>query len=526
MPSFQLAMIDWLVIAAYAVVIIFLGIILSQKKMDAEGYFLAGRSMTWPFIGLSLFASNISSTTLVGLAGGAYSGSIAIYNYEWMAVLVLITFAIFLLPFYLHSRIYTIPEFLEKRFDARSRYYFSVLTLFLNIVVDTAGTLYAGGLVMKLIFPEVPLWESIAILALMAGIYTIAGGLAAVIYTDAVQAILLLIAAVIVTFIALSQVGGWESVVNQIPARDLSLIQPLDDPNLPWLGLIGVFLLGFYFWATNQFITQRVLSAKNVNHGRWGVLFAGLLKLPVLFIMVLPGIMARLLYPDLPNPDQVYPTLLFDLLPIGILGLAVAGLIAALMSSIDSTLNSASTLVTMDFVHKFYPQINSKQLMWIGRITTLLFMLLAIAWAPQIENFKGLFNYLQQVLAYAVSPVVAVFSLGTFWGRANQSGAFAALMAGLVVGTLLFMANVVFGWISIHFLYVAPILFMVSLSVGIIVSLLTPAPRLEQIEGYVWSSGFYQAETQELRTLPWYQNYRILSLLLIILTASLIGKFW
>ena len=526
MPSFQLAMIDWLVIIAYAIVIIFLGLILSQKKMNAEEYFLAGRSMTWPFIGISLFASNISSTTLVGLAGGAYSSSIAIYNYEWMAVLVLIIFAIFLLPFYLHSRIYTIPEFLEKRFDARSRYYFSVLTLFLNIVVDTAGTLYAGGLVMKLIFPQVPLWESITILALLAGIYTIAGGLAAVIYTDAIQAILLLIAAVIVTFIALSQVGGWESVVNQIPARDLSLIQPLDDPHLPWLGLIGVFLLGFYFWATNQFITQRVLSAKNVNHGRWGVLFAGLLKLPVLFIMVLPGIMARLLYPDLPNPDLVYPTLLFDLLPVGILGLAVAGLIAALMSSIDSTLNSASTLVTMDFIHKFYPKINSKQLMWTGRITTLLFMLLAIVWAPQIENFKGLFNYLQQVLAYAVSPVVAVFLLGTFWRRANQSGAFAALMAGLVIGTLLFMANVVFGWISIHFLYIAPILFTISLIVGIIISLLTPAPRLEQIEGHVWTSGFYQAETQELRKLPWYQNYRILSLLLITLTATIIGKFW
>jgi SSS family solute:Na+ symporter len=164
----------------------------------------------------------------------------------------------------------------------------------------------------------------------------------------------------------------------------------------------------------------------------------------------------------------------------------------------------------MDFIHKFYPKINSKQLMWIGRITTLLFMLLAIVWAPQIENFKGLFNYLQQVLAYAVSPVVAVFLLGTFWRRANQSGAFAALMAGLVIGTLLFMANVVFGWISIHFLYIAPILFTISLIVGIIISLLTPAPRLEQIEGHVWTSGFYKAETQELRKLPWSQNYRIL----------------
>lgn len=531
MPAYHLSTLDLIVIGLYAVFIIILGLLLSGKHKNAQDYFLASRTMTWPFIGLSLFASNISSTTLIGLAGNAYAHNIAAYNYEWMAAWVLIVFVIFFLPFYLKAGIYTIPEFLEKRFDARCRYYFSILTLFLNIVVDTAGSLYAGGLVMKLIFPEIPLWESITLLAVLAGIYTIAGGLAAVIYTDAIQAVLLLIGAVIVTVMVFSQVGDWQQVIAQIPAEDLSLIRPLDDPNLPWLGLIGVFLLGFYFWNTNQFIAQRILSAKDVNHGRWGALFAGFLKLPVLFIMVLPGIMARALYPDLPQADLVYPTLLFDLLPVGILGLVVAGLIAALMSSIDSTLNSASTLVTMDFVHKklggdLEQQQYQNRLMWIGRLVTFLFMLLAVLWAPQIEKFQGLFNYLQQILAYAVSPVVAVFFLGTFWRRANADGAFSALIVGLIAGSSLYVANELYHWIDIHFLYVAPILFILAFAVGVFISLIKPQPEAHNIEHMVWSRVYYQAETQTLRQLPWYQNYRILSLLLFVLTVALLLAFW
>jgi len=316
MPQFSLAPVDLIVIAVYFVFVIWLGISLGKKHDSAEDYFLAGRSMIWPFIGISLFASNISSTTLIGLAGDAYSTGICVFNYEWFAVVILIIFAIFFLPFILQARIFTMPEFLEKRFDGRARTYFSVLTLFLNIVVDTAGSLYAGGLMLKLIFPEIPMWQTITILAVVAGVYTIAGGLAAVIYTDAAQTILLLIGAVTVTFMALDKIGGWGNVTDVIPGDMLSLIRPLDDPSVPWLGLItGVPLLGFYFWCTNQFMVQRVLSAKNLEHGRWGSLLAGLLKLPVLFIMVLPGTMAILLYPDLPKPDLVYPTLMFDLLP-------------------------------------------------------------------------------------------------------------------------------------------------------------------------------------------------------------------
>ena len=461
MPSFTLSAIDLGIIALYIVFVVGLGLYLGKKHETAEDYFLAGRSMIWPFIGISLFASNISSTTLIGLAGDAYSTGISVFNYEWFAVIILVFYVIFMLPFVLKAKIYTMPEFLEKRFDARARNYFSVLTLFLNIVIDTAGSLYAGALMLKLIFPEIPLWQTITILAIIAGIYTVAGGLAAVIYTDAIQAVLLILGSVVISIAAFLKIGSWEAVTSQVDPGMLSLIRPIDDPGVPWLGLFtGLPLLGFYFWCTNQFMAQRVLSAKNLQHGRWGSLFAGLIKLPVLFIMVLPGTFAILLYPDLPKADLVYPTLLFDLLPAGLLGLVLAGFIAALMSQIDSTLNSASTLVTMDFIRKRHPEYDSHKLMTTGRIVTFVFMLLAALWAPQIESFGSLFKYLQKVLSYTVPPVVAMFLLGLFWKRANSQGAFASLVIGVLLGAIFFVANEVIGLTSMHFLYVAPTLFV------------------------------------------------------------------
>lgn len=549
MPEFTLHPIDLTIIVVYILFVVLLGFKLGSKHDTAEDYFLAGRSMIWPFIGISLFASNISSTTLIGLAGDAYSTGISVFNYEWFAVIILVFFVTFLLPFVLRSGVYTMPEFLEKRFDARARNYFSVLTLFLNIVVDTAGSLYAGALLLKLIFPDIPMWQTITVLAIIAGIYTIAGGLAAVIYTDAIQTVLLLVGAVIITITAFDRVGGWEAVVNQVPADMLSLIRPLEDPGVPWLGLFtGLPLLGFYFWCTNQFMVQRVLSAKDLKHGRLGSLFAGLLKLPVLFIMVLPGTFAILLYPDLPKADLVYPTLMFDHLPTGMLGLALAGFIAALMSQIDSTLNSASTLVTMDFIFKAKPKLTQHQLMVAGRWVTFGFMLLAALWAPQIENFGSLFKYLQKVLSYTVPPVVAMFILGLFWKRANAKGAFASLVIGVTVGAFFFIANELTGWTSViyengwlrylftvnpetgiasfHFLYIAPVLFVFCFAVLVAGSLMSEPPDAEKAEQYTWTKAFYDAETRELQSLKWYQNYRILSILLGVATMAIVISFW
>ena len=521
----SLTPLDYGLIALYGVAVIGIGLRLAGRHHSAEDYFLAGRRMTWPLIGISLFASNISSTTLVGLAGDAYHTGISVFNYEWMAAIVLVFFAIFILPFVLSAQVYTIPEYLERRYDGRVRTYFSVLTLFLNIIVDTAGSLFAGGLLLKLIFPDLDTGVIIAVLAVVAGLYTIAGGLAAVIYTDAIQTVLLLVGAVVITAVAYDKVGGWSAMTAGLDPGRLSLIRPLDDPGVPWLGLLlGVPLLGFYFWCANQFMVQRVLSARSVEDGRRGVLLAGLLKLPVLFIMVLPGTMAIHLYPDLPRPDLVYPTLMFDLLPAGLLGLVLAGFVAALMSQIDSTLNAASTLVTMDFVHRYRPGLGSEALMKVGRRVTGLFMLLAALWAPQIEHFPSLFKYLQMVLSYTVPPIVAIYLVGTFWSGANARGAWATVVVGTAAGGVLFLLNGILGLIDLHFLYVGPVLLVISWATLWAASRGGPPPRPEQL-ALVWTPAFYRRESAALRGTPWWANYRWLSAVLLALTLGLVALF-
>ncbi len=520
MQVFQLSTADIVAIGFYLVVILAIGFWVAKKSGTTEDYFLAGRTLTWPLIGLSLFASNISSSTLIGLAGDAYTTGIAVFNYEWFAVLVLVFFVIFFLPFYLKTKIYTLPEFLERRFDSRSRFYMSGVTIIGNILLETAGALYAGALVIQLIWPDVPMWQVTTILALLAGIYTIAGGLKAVVYTDAIQAVLLLLGSALISWIAFNRVGSWEAVKAVTTARELSLIQPLDDPALPWLGLItGLPLLGIYYWCSNQYMVQRALGARNLDEGRWGALFAGLLKVPVLFIMVFPGVFARVLYPNLDKGDMVFPTMIFDLLPSGLRGLVLIALIAAIMSSLDSTLNAVSTLVTMDWIKKFKPELSNQQLVSAGRVATGVVMVLGALWAPQILKFPSLWQYLQAVLAYITPPIVACFILGVFWRRANANGAFGGLMAGLVFAIILLIAP-----IDMHFLYIAPILFVLSSLVIVLVSLIGDAPG-EDVMDMVWTPSMYRSETPVLREQIWYKNYRIQSILLVVLTMTVVLFF-
>lgn len=551
MPEFTLHAVDLVMVGLYVVFIIAVGFYVSKRASTTDDYFLAGRTLTWWLIGFSLFASNVSSSTLVGLSSSAYSTGIAVYNYEWMAALVLVVFIVFFLPFYLRSRVFTLPEFLELRFDGRSRYYVSGVMVLMNIAIDTAAALYAGSLVVQILYPELPLWIAVVILGALAGLYTVAGGLKAVVYTDAVQAVLLLLGSLIVAWISFEAIGSWSAVTAVVPESDLSLIMPADDPSLPWPGLLtGVFLLGFYFWGTNQFMVQRMLGAKDLNHGRWGALFAGFLKLTVIFIMVLPGIFGRLLYPieqypALVNSDLIFPIMMFDLLPVGIRGLIIAALVAAIMSSVDSTLNSASTLVTMDFVKKLRPTIGNRGLVVTGRIVTFVFMALAIIWAPNIAKFPNLWTYLQAVLAYLSPPIVACFIVGVFWKRASRNSAFAALIAGHFVAAVVFLAvlsnrlivqtgvlsaeqlNLVDSGVPvIHFLYLVPLLLLVSISAMVITSLYSGKPDPEQIDQLTWSPEFFRAETAELKELPWYQNYRILAVGMLILIAVFVGIFW
>ena len=526
--SFELHPIDIALVCLYFVLVVAIGVVVSKRNHDAQDYFLAGRRMTWPIIGVSLFASNISSTTLVGFSGDAYATGISVYNFEWTTSVVVVFAAVFFLPTVIRAQVYTMPEYLERRFDRRARTYFSLLTLFLNIVVDTAGTLFAGALLIKLFMPDTPLWMIITALAIIAGAYTTLGGLTAVMITDVIQAVLLLIGSIVITIAAYDAVGGWSQVVAGVPADRLSLIRPPDDDAVPWPGLVsGVLLLGFYFWCTNQFMVQRVLSAKDLFHARFGYFLAALLKLPVLFLMVMPGTFAILLYPNLERPDLVYPTLMLDLLPVGVLGLTMAGFLAALMSQIDSTLNSASTLVTMDFLRKYHPELDGVALMRAGRITVVLFLVLAILSAPQIEAFPSLFKYLISVLSYAIPPAVAMFLVGLFWKGANATGAFWTVVVGLCAGVALFVANVLVEALDIHFLYVAPILFVLCCVVLVAGSLTSKPNRTEaELRPMMWTPEAFQSESQPLRDAPWYGNYRIMAAALMILTMSVVVVFW
>ena len=516
---------DSALVAAYVPALIALGAWASRRQTDPEDYFLASRGSRWPAIGLAMLASNISSTALIGLAGAAYATGISVYNYEWSAAVVLVFFCVFLLPFVLASRVYTMPEFLERRYDARARLYFAVLTLFLNVMVDAAAALYSGSLVIRVLFPGTQLWVIATVLAGAAGIYTLLGGLRAVIYTETVQAVLLFVGATVIAIAAFSRAGGWHAVMNGVPPGAVSLIRPIGDPGVPWPGLLfGIPVLGFYYWCTNQFIVQRILSARSLEHGRAGALFAGALKLPVLFLMVLPGTCAILLFPHLPRADLVYPALMFGLLPTGLLGVVAASFAAATMASVASTLNSASALITMDIIRRTAPALSDLHVVRIGRLCTAGLLLVALLWAPQLENFHSLWQYLQAMLAYAVPPVVALFLGGLFWRGADAAGAAATLLVGTACGIALFLANVVFHWLQLHFLYVAPLLLLIDLTILVVVSRSTGSATATSA-ALIWTRSYFRAESERLSAVPLWRNYRVQAVVLLVLAACVVGAF-
>ena len=455
------------------------------------------------------------------------------------------------------------PEFLERRYDSRARYFFSIITIVGNVIIDTAAGLYAGNLILKIIFPELDSAVIITLLAIAAAAYTIPGGLSAVVHTEVIQAIILVMGSMALTYFCFDQVGGWSGMMTGLDALNqsgqlnknadevFSLVGSINDPYMPWTGLLfGVPLLGFYFWANNQFMVQRVLSAKDLNHGRWGALFAGLLKLPVIFIMIVPGVIAIVLFSDtdisglnylIPSstgmvvcsqlsdcPNMTYPVLIYSLLPVGILGLVIAGLLAAMSSSISTTLNSASTLITMDFILKLKPNLSSKNLVKSGQVATIILVMLAAAWAPQIEKFSSLWQYLQLVLGFIAPPVVSVFLLGLLWKRGNANGAFASLLGGLILSIILILSKINH-WFpainDIHFLHTAPLLLLACLVIHICFSLLSSPPSQEKIENMTWTKAIFDMETQELNALVWYKNYRNLAALLLLITALIVGYF-
>lgn len=455
---------DYAVLAAYASVVIVIGVVVARRQPDADELFLAGRSLGAGVVGLSLFASNISSTTLIGLPGAAWKHGIAVANYEWMAALVLLFSAAFVIPGLVKNQLTTVPEILERRFDARMRKYLSGVCVFLSVALDTAGSLYAGSIVLMLFIPGLSLGWTCAALALFAGLYTAAGGLRAVAYTDVLQTVVLLLGSVLLATLVFSEFDfSWAAVKAALPAEKLSLIRPLDDPALPWLGtLVGLPILGFYYWTMNQYVSQRLLGARGVSAASRGAILAAGLKLLPLFIMVLPGAMAAVLIPDLERADNVFPRLIAEYAPVGLAGLILAGLLAAIMSSIDSALNSASTLISADFILPRKPGLSARALARTGRIITLILVVLAALWAPAIDRFPGLFAYLQQGFAYVTPPLMAVFVLGFFGRRIGAQAALRATVSGHLFSAVWFVATQL-GWLHLHFSIVAGVLLLFTL---------------------------------------------------------------
>lgn len=486
--------IDYVIVALYFAVVFGIGAHFFRRQKTSRSYFLADRSVGWVAIGASLFATNISSEHFIGLAGSGASSGLAVGHFEWLAVFMCMTLAWVFVPFYLRSNVYTMPEFLERRYGPACRWYLTTVSVLAYIFTKISVSLYAGALVLR----QTVGWDfytSAAVMVIATGIYTVFGGLAAVIYTELLQAIVLLGGAIALTAIGLSQAGGMDGLRAALPPDFFSMMKPMSDPNFPWTGIFfGAPILGIWYWCTDQVIVQRVLGAKNEEEARAGALFCGLLKILPVFVLVLPGLIARALYPDIQG-DEAYPTLVLRLLPQGLVGIMVAALLAALMSSLAGTFNSASTLITFDVYKKINPAASETRLVAVGRLFTVVMVGLGILWVPFIQYLSTeVYIYLQSVQAYISPPIAAVFLLGVFWPRANRYGAITALGLGAVLGAARFILELnrtsalsqsalLEPFVTMNFLHFAVVLFAVSVVVLVGVSLLSEVPALERLRG-------------------------------------------
>ena len=431
-----LAPLDLTIIGVYFLIVFCIGLYFARKERTSTDYFLASRDIGWFFIGASLFVSNISTEHFIGLSGTGASSGLAVGHFEWLACLMLLILGWVFVPFYLRTNVFTMPEFLERRFNRQCAVYLAGISIIAYIFTKISVQLYAASVVLERIAGW-SLVKTAIVLVIATGIYTIAGGLAAVIYTDTVQTLILITGAVALTVIGLHRVGGLEHLRTMVPESYFHMIKPASDPNFPWTGIFfGAPILGIWYWCTDQVIVQRVLSARDEGHAKAGTIFAGFLKILPVFMLVLPGIIAFALFPDqLANkPDYAYPTLVLNLLPTGLVGLVMAALLAAVMGAMSSVFNSASTLVTLDFYKKIRPLASEAQLVNFGRVATGFMVLLGLLWVPFIHLISSqLYIYLQSVQAYISPPIAACFVLGILWPRLNGQGAISSLLTGFVL---------------------------------------------------------------------------------------------
>ncbi|WP_259399667.1 sodium:solute symporter [Pseudoalteromonas sp. SG43-6] len=418
----ELSTLDWLVLAGFFVLLLAVVVVsMRQKEEDTTDYFLAGRNASWLVIGASIFASNIGSEHLVGLSGAGAQSGMALAHWEMQSWIILLLGWVFV-PFYWSSKVYTMPEFLERRYNSKSRTFLSVISLISYVLTKVAVTVYAGGIAFKTILGIESIWGidffwiSAIALVVITGIYTVLGGMKAIMWTSVLQTPVLIIGSVVILVVGLDKVGGW-SEVERINDMNMHLIRSASDTEFPWPGIVfGSFIIGFWYWCTDQYIVQRVLSAKGIKEARRGTMFAGYLKLLPIFIFLVPGMIAYALKVkgviSYDSADQAFPTLVAELLPSGVKGIVIGGLVAALMSSLASLFNSSATLFTIDFYKKFKPESSEKHLLKVGRLATVAIVILGLLWIPIMSLIADvLYEYLQSVQSLIAPGIAAVFLL-------------------------------------------------------------------------------------------------------------------
>ena len=549
---------DWAVIAAYFGALAWLSWSVIRKNEDtATDYFLAGRNLSWWIVGSSIFASNIGSEHLVGLAGSGATDGVAMAHYELHAWCLLVLGWV-LVPFYMRSKVFTMPEFLERRFSPMNRWVLSIISLVAYVLTKIAVAIFAAGIVFSVLLPDIrigPLdsfWIGSILMIVLTGLYTILGGLRAVAYTEALQTLVLVTGSVLVTFFGLRALGGWgelrliagsemfnlwkplvpEGVIGTwAPVRELDAVGDVVreawyfNTNYPWLPMLFCApIIGLWYWCTDQYIVQRALGAPSEREARRGAIFAAVLKLLPVFIFIIPGLICFALASSgrVPEIQQVllnangeiirdeaqkaFPLLVATVLPAGVRGLVVAGLLAALMSSLAGVFNASATLFTMDFYSKLHPDVSQHRLVWIGRVATSVMVLIGLAWIPVIQGGRGLYDYLQGVQAYLGAPIAVVFFLGVFFKRLNAQGALATLIAGFLLGIFRLAVDTpvklglngyengyVYGsflWVinNMFFQYYSLLIFCVSVAVMVGVSYATREPDYASISGLTYGT--------------------------------------
>ena len=544
-----LEQLDWIVLGIYFFALIGVAVwVFIQKNNNTEDYFLAGRNAGWFVIGASIFASNIGSEHVVGLAGTGFESGTPMAHYELHAWIVLLLGWLFL-PFYIRSGVYTTPEFLEKRFDSRSRWFLSVFSLLAYVLTKVSITIYAGGIVVSELL-GIPFWYGAIGVVTFTGIYTVIGGLKAVIYTETLQTVILIFGSLLITILGLYEVGGWgqlQETVTSVSPDHFDMWRPISDPNFPWTGmLIGGTIVGIWYWCTDQYIVQRTLAANNITIARRGAIFGAYLKLLPILIFLMPGIIAFALTLQQPETyivdraDRAFPMLVKTLLPVGIKGLVAGGLMAALMSSLASVFNSCSTIFTIDIYKKIKPDMSEKSLIKIGKIATFVIVLLGIIWIPIMDKIGGgvMYQYLQNVQSYIAPPVTAVFLLGIIWKRVTSDGAIYTLVSGLVLlilrlGSEIYFQEeilsgtgghgIAFTFATINFAHMAIFMFIFSVFICICVSLMTVQPDYGKIEGLSFGTMTHQMKKEFQNSFN--KTDLILSLVLVGLVTSILFYF-